>query len=226
MLGMLPDACGLVAFLTLVECTKNKPEDRGAPPPPPSAVAKPGACAGGGGEVGDPTSATIFPRVEGGYCTDPQGETRTFGDQGKLDLRAVCETAVDGECEVYLSFGLKRFVALRYVDGAGGAGSVEVYLSRFEGKPGAYGMFTKRVIADADPAGTSAPRPLDAGAAGAMGTGRAYVWKDAYVAELQYNNEEESPEALTASSALLSKRPPFWCAATAAMAGLSSDSYS
>jgi hypothetical protein len=87
------------------------------------------------------------------------------------------------------------------VDGAGGAGTVDVYLSRFADATGAYAMFTKRVIADSDPAEPTTPKPLDAGAAGAIGTGRAYVWKDQYLVELQYNNEQETPEALTQSSA-------------------------
>jgi hypothetical protein len=151
--------------------------------------------------VGDPVSASFFPRTSGAYCIDPQGETRTYGDQGKLDMDAVCTTAFDGECAVYAQFGLKRLVALRYVDGGGGAGTVEVYLSRFGDAPGAYGMFTKRVVADSDPAESTTPKPLEAGAAGALGTGRAYVWKGSYLAELQYNNEEETPAALAASSA-------------------------
>jgi hypothetical protein len=192
----------MVAFIGS-GCSKNEAADHGAPlpPPPPIDTPKPGACATGGGQVDDPISAPFFPRTVQGYCLDPQGETRTFGEKGKRDMDAVCTTAFDGECAVYAQYGLARLVALRYVDGAGGAGTVEVYLSRFGDVGGAYGMFTKRVVADADPAEPSTPKPLEAGAAGALGTGRAYVWKGSYLAELQYNNEEESPEALTASSA-------------------------
>jgi hypothetical protein len=183
-------------------CSKEeRSADNGAPPPPPVQTAKPGACADGGGQVGDPLSASFFPRTVDGYCLDPQGETRTYGEQGKLDMDAVCTTAFDGECAVYAQFGLKRLVALRFVDGGGGAGGVEVYLSRFGDETGAYGMFTKRVVADSDPAEPTTPKPLAAGGAGALGTGRAYVWKGAYLAELQYNNEEETPAALAASSA-------------------------
>jgi len=69
-------------------------------------------------------------------------------------------------------------------------------------------MFTKRVVADSDPAEPSTPQPLAAGAAGAIGTGRAYVWKDKYLVELQYNNEQETPEALARSSAKISRRSP------------------
>jgi hypothetical protein len=198
----MPKLLLAATFLTLLfaGCTKDE-KDHEAPPPPPPAAHDAGSCASGGGEVGDAISDAFFPRAAGGYCIDPQGQTRTFGEKAKLDMDAVCTTAFDGECAVYASFGLKRLVALRYVDGEGGAGTVEVYLSRFGDEGGAFGMFTKRVVADADPAEPSTPKPLEAGARGAIGTGRAYVWKDSYLAELQYNNEEETPEALATSSA-------------------------
>jgi hypothetical protein len=201
----LPGPCGWLLVLTifLAACPKDDKNDRGAPlpPPPPVEAPKPGACADGGGQVDDALSAAFFPRTVASYCLDPQGETRTFGEKGKRDMDAVCTTAFDGECAIYAQFGLKRLVALRYIDGSGGAGTVEVYLSLFGDVPGAYGMFTKRVVADADPAVPTTPKPLEAGGAGAIGTGRAYVWKGSYLAELQYNNEQETPDELTASSA-------------------------
>jgi hypothetical protein len=192
-----------VAFfgLCIAACDKPDPDAARPPPPPPVASAKPGACASGGGQVEDPISASFFPKVVDAYCVDPAGQVRTYGEQGKLDMDAVCTTAFDGECAVYNQFGLKRLVSLRYVDGSGGAGTVDVYLSRFADADGAYAMFTKRVIADSDPAEPTTPKPLAAGAAAAIGTGRAYVWKDQYLAELQYNNEQETPEALAQSSA-------------------------
>jgi hypothetical protein len=193
----------LLAMTLLLASCKDDKADHGAPlpPPPPVETTRPGACADGGGSIDDPISAAFFPRTVAGYCVDPGGETRTFGEKGKRDMDAVCTTAFDGECAIYAQFGLKRLVAFRYVDGSGGAGTVEVYLSRFGDLAGAYGMFTKRVVADADPAEPTTPKPLDAGGAAALGTGRAYVWKGAYLAELQYNNEQETPEALAASSA-------------------------
>ncbi len=149
-------------------------------------------------------SAPVFPKMlKAGaldYCLDPQGQIRAFGEKAQLTLEDVCTTAVDGECEVYKHFGLKRFVSLRYVDGSGAGGSVEVYLSQYAEPGGAYGMFTKRVIADGDPADPSAPKFLDAGGAGAIGTGRAYVWRAYQLAEIQYINENESPDQLAASS--------------------------
>ena len=196
------ELCATVLALLVAEaCTKDEKGDHGPPPPPVAQTYKAGACTDGGGEVGDRVSSAYFPRSLSGYCIDPRGETRTYGEKGKLDMDAVCNTAFDGECTVYMQFGLKRLVGLRYVNGDGGSGTVEVYLSRFGDDGGAFGMFTKRVVADADPAEPSTPKPLEAGGAGAIGTGRAYVWKGSYVAELQYNNEEETPEVLAASSA-------------------------
>lgn len=188
------------ALLLLSSCKDGKPKGDDPPPPPPPASAAPkGACASGGGEVKDPVSAPFFPRAVGGYCVDPGVEVKTYGDRGKLTMDEVCTTAFDGECEVYKRFGLKRVVALRYVDGAGKGGTVDVNLSEFADASGAYAMFTARVVAG-DPADPSTPKPLAAPAAGAIGTGRAYVWRDAHLAELQYNNELESPAQLAKSS--------------------------
>jgi len=100
---------------------------------------------------------------------------------------------------VYKSFGLRRVVTLRYIDGKGSPGAVNVNLSRFASVEGAYGFFTKRVVADADPAET-VPAALDAGGEGALGSGIAYVWRADMVAELSYTNELEPPDQLKASA--------------------------
>ncbi|MBX3222740.1 MAG: hypothetical protein KF795_19665 [Labilithrix sp.] len=189
-------------FVTAVctACKDDKPRsDTPPPPPPPVASAAPGACSSGGGELTDALSAPFFAKSTGGYCVDPQGEIKTYGEKGKLSMDEVCTTAFDGECEVYKRFGLKRVVSLHYVDGSGKGGTVEVNLSQFGDVAGAYGMFTLRVVAG-DPAEPSTPKPLAAGAAGAIGTGRAYVWRGQHLAELQYVNENESPEELAKSS--------------------------
>jgi hypothetical protein len=109
----------------------------------------------------------------------------------------VCTTAFDGECEVYKRFGLDRVVVLRYVDGSGAPNSVEVNLSRFATVEGAYAMFTKRVVADGDPARATV-KPLDAGAAGAMSSSNAYVWRGPYLVELTFVTEDSkmTPESM------------------------------
>jgi hypothetical protein len=194
-----------IAFLLLTSavvsaCNKDSSSaPQGSAPPPMESASKPGACVGGGGQVTDPASAPIFPRQAAGYCLDPHGETRVFGEGGKLSMDAICTEAFNGECEVYKGFGLKRVVQLRYIDGAGSPGSVEIYLSQFGSPDGAYGMFTKRVIADSDPV-ESAPRKLEVGGQAALGTGRAYIWKGPYLVEVQYANEQETPAQMKASS--------------------------
>src|SRR6187402_2331136 len=196
-------------------CQKERAVERGAPPPP-IASSKPGACASGGGTVKDTQSAAYFPRTAGDYCLDPNGEARAFGESAPSSLDAVCTELFDGECEIYKSFGLRRVVTLRYIDGKGSPGAVNVNLSRFSSAEGAYGFFTKRVVADADPA-EAAPAPLDAGGAGALGSGIAYVWRADLVAELSYTNELEPPDQLKASATRL--LPPIAKAMGAQMPG-------
>ena len=183
-------------------CSKEEKRGGGDPPPPPqpsASSAKPGACASGGGEITDAIAAAYLPKSVGGYCVDPQGEVKTYGEKGKLSMDEVCTTAFDGECEVYKRFGLKRVVSLHYVDGSGKGGTVEVNVSQFADVAGAYGMYTLRVVAG-DPAEPSTPKPFAAGAAGAIGTGRAYVWRGPHLVELQYVNEQEAPADLAKSS--------------------------
>ncbi|HKO47408.1 MAG TPA: DUF6599 family protein [Polyangiaceae bacterium] len=194
---------GRAAILALlacpaVACSKERATERGAPPPP-IASSKPGACASGGGTVKDSVSAAFFPRLAADYCVDPNSEARAFGENAPNSLDAVCTELFDGECEVYKSYGLKRVVTLRYIDGKGSPGAVNVNLSRFASAEGAYGFFTKRVVADADPAETG-PAPLEAGGAAALGSGIAYVWRADMVAELSYTNELEPPDQLKASA--------------------------
>ena len=160
------------------------------------------ACAAGGAEVKDPVSGAFFPKSTGAYCVDGNAEVRTYGEKAKYTMDEVCTTAFDGECEVYKRYQLKRVVSVHYVDAAGKGSTVDVILSQFSDAAGAYGMFTKRVIADGDPAEPNTPRKLAAGGAGAIGTGRAYVWKGEHLVELQYNNEQESPSELAKSSSV------------------------
>ncbi len=179
--------------------TKKGDEPRNAPPPSPAPAGSgaPSPCAGGGGQDSDPISAPLVPRMAGGFCLDPESEPKTYGDQGKLSMDEVCTTAFDGECEVYKRFGLDRVVVLRYVDGSGAPSSVEVNLSRFKTLDGAYGMFTKRVIADGDPARASV-KPLAAGAVAAMSSSNGYVWRGTYLVELTFVTEDAkmTPEGM------------------------------
>jgi len=185
------------AWLSL-GCSKKEEKVEGSAPPP-VASSKPGACTSGGGTVTDAVSSAYFPRVAGSYCIDPNGEARTYGEAAKGTLETVCTELLDGECEVYKNYGLKRVVTLRYVDGAGSPGTVNVIASRFASAEGAFAFFTKRVIADGDPV-DGTPKELAAGAEGALGTGIAYIWRGELVAELSYANELETPDQIKVTS--------------------------
>ena len=187
---------GLAVLVGAGGCRRKADEEGAAPPP--VASAKPGACVNGGGVPSDAATAAFFPRMIGDYCIDPNADARAYGEAAKGTLDDVCTELLDGECEVYKAYGLRRIVTLRYVDGKGSPGTVDVKLSRYASKEGSYGFFTKRVVADSDPIAITLT-VLDAGAAGALGSGIAYVWRGEHVAELSYTNELEPPDKMKES---------------------------
>jgi hypothetical protein len=184
---------GLCSGLTA--CSKGD-EPRGAPPPPPPE--KPATCAGGGGKIADAASAAFFPQASGGFCLDPNGGDKTFGDAASQPIERICDL-FDGECEIYMGYGVRRVIEARYVDGSGSAATVDVHLSKFATSEGAYAMFTRRIVGDGDPADEATPRPIAGGGAAALGLGNAYLWRGAYVAELTYNNETAAEAAIKAA---------------------------
>jgi hypothetical protein len=187
----------LIMALGLAAGCKND-EPRGAAPPPPPPSAKPAACAGGGGALSDTQAAPFFPKVSGGFCLDPNGGDKTYGEGASLPLDGSCDM-FDGECEVYKGFGVRRVLELRYVDGAGTPATIDVHLSKFASTEGAYAMFTKRVVGDGDPAGEDTPRPIEGGGAAALGLGNAYLWRGLYLAEITYNDESAAEPAIKAA---------------------------
>lgn len=196
--SLLP-SLSLCLALSLSACSKDNPPNRGAPPPIASSNSEK-RCSDGGGTVQDQALSPSFPRSINNFCVDPNGETRTFGEGSPKELDKICTEAFDGDCEIYKSFGLKRVSLFRYIDGTGSPASIDVVVSRFATTEGAYGMFTKRVISDADPARQDAPKELRLPGAAALGTGSAYLFRGQLVVELTYTNEQESPAQLTNSS--------------------------
>jgi hypothetical protein len=176
----------------------GREEPRQGPPPPPVASSKPAACAGGGGTLADAATAPFLPRVSGGFCLDPNGGDKAFGEGAPLPIDHICDL-FDGECEVYRGYGVRRVTEARYVDGAATPATIDVHVSRFATSEGAYAMFTRRVVGDGDPADDSTPRPIDGGGAGALGVGNAYVWRGLYLVELTYNDQTAAEAAVRAA---------------------------
>ena len=184
----------VAALLALTGCSKGD-EPRGAPPPPPPPAAKAGACAGGGGKIADAVSAPFFPRAAGGFCLDPNGGEKAFGESGSLPIEKICDL-FDGECEIYNGYGVRRVVQAHYVDGGGTAATIDVTMSRFGTSEGAYAMFTGRVVGDGDPADAATPKPTPGGGSAALGLGNAYLWRGLYLVELTYNNQDAAEAAI------------------------------
>ena len=193
--------------LAAAGCKEDKPQNTPPPgPPPPSARAagsagagaKPATCVGGGGKISDKVSAPFFPQTVGDFCLDPNGGEKTFGEQATLQLDQICDL-FDGECEIYKGFNVRRVVEARYVDGKGSPATIDIYLSKFASSEAAYGMFTKRVVGENDPAGEDTPKAIEGGGAAALGLGNAYLWRGAYLAEITYNDEAANEPAIKAA---------------------------
>jgi len=85
-------------ILLAAACNRDEDQHHGAPPPPPP-TAKPAACAGGGGKIADAASAPFFPQGSpslGGFCLDPNGGDKTFGEGASLPIDHICDL-FDGE---------------------------------------------------------------------------------------------------------------------------------
>jgi hypothetical protein len=198
-----PALAAALCALSLLGC-KDKPEERRGPPPPsaaPSVSAASRSCDQGPNPVADPAMAAIFPRTLAGYCIDPMGEYRTFGEGSSKPLDAVCTEAFDGACEQYKSFGLKSVIEFHYAASSASPAAVEVVVSKFASPDGAYGMFTSRVVGDNDPAADKFPKDMKLPGAAALGTGTSYLWRGQLFVELTYTNETETPKQVAESSA-------------------------
>jgi hypothetical protein len=144
-------------------------------------------------------TADFFPGIVAGFCLDTNGGDKACGEGTPLPIDHICDL-FDGECEVYKGYGVRHVVQVRYIDAGGTTASIEVYLSKYGSTEGAFAMFTRRVVGDADPADENAPRALDAGGAAALGLGNAYVWRGQYLAEITYNNDTASEAVIKANS--------------------------
>lgn len=192
----------LLAIVGAFGCKRAEPPVERGETPPPVETAQTNRCSQGGGTVSDAATASFFARSVAGFCIDPNSETRAYGKSAPGTLDQVCTELFDGECEVYRSYGLERVVTIRYADAKGTTSTVNVVLSRFETPRGAYGFYTKRVVADADPSDSKA-KAITAGGAAALASTISYVWRGSYVAELSYVNDSEAPDALRQSAAAI-----------------------
>lgn len=181
-------ASALVASLVLGAACDPEPPPRRDPPPIASAP-KAGACAGAEGAPRDPFARALLPLRSGALCADPHGSEKAYGEDADKPFDRACEELLDGECEVYRSFGALRTMEVRYIDDAGTPATATVLLTKFNTSEGAYAMFTLRVVGDGDPAAESAPRPIPGNVLAAAGVNNAYVVRGPFLAEVVLTDE-------------------------------------
>ncbi|MBW2529163.1 MAG: hypothetical protein JRI23_33615 [Deltaproteobacteria bacterium] len=187
----------LAATLATAALAGGCEQDRSAPSPrptPSSSAASQRPCEAKPA-LADPNNAQYLPKAVGGFCLDPTGSDRSYGEQSKTPIADICEV-IDGDCEIYKQHDVQRVVEIRYVDGRGTSATIDLYLSKFSSRDKAYAMFTKRVVGDGDPAHPDAHRPIDGGGAAALGIGNAYVWRGQFLGEMTLNDGTASTDAL------------------------------
>ena len=182
-------------LLTLAVGCEDKPVPKREPPPPAGKVvacdAKP--------KLNNPANVALLPPKTGGYCIDPTGSDKAYGEGEKADIKDICNL-FDGECEIYLNLKVKHVVEARYVDGAGSGATIDVYLSKFATTTHAYAMYTKRVVGEQDPAHPDVAKHIAGGGSAALGMGNAMLWRGPYLVELTANDSNASMKQMMALS--------------------------
>ncbi|MBK8256044.1 MAG: hypothetical protein IPK82_25670 [Polyangiaceae bacterium] len=174
---------GALAIGLLVACEPEKPPRRD-PPPMQTGAARGGVCTSGAETPRDPMVAAVLPMRSGAYCVDPHGSDKAYGDDAPKPFDRACEELLDGECEVYKSFGALRTVESRYVSDLGDAATITVLVTKFSTAEGAYAMFTQRVVGDGDPASEVTPKPVEAPLPIARGANNVYLVRGPFLAEI------------------------------------------
>jgi len=128
----------------------------------------------------------------GGFCIDPDSDVRRYGTGADAALDAVCVELVNGECELYKSYGLEGVKTLQYVSDAGDRRTVNVIVSSFRFTAGAFGFFTRRILGDGRPNQITV-KDLTVQGRAVEGIGMTMLWRGKQVVELTYVSEDETP---------------------------------
>jgi hypothetical protein len=192
---------------------------QGTPPPPPPSGA-PAASGGAPGKslcdanvgISDPKVAQILPAQIGQFCVQKADAVRAWGDGTGKKIEDVSDL-IDGAGEIYSNdYFAKRYDSLKYVDGKGTGAEVEIALTTYDKPENAYGLFSYRAVANADPdpetakkQGRTALRTMKGGGAAALGNASALLWKGPYLVELTYSPDptKSAEEAKAAADKIL-----------------------
>ena len=211
-----------VLVVTALFACKDDPKPAPTPPPPQPG---PGVVASGSNAakslceastigIGDAKVAALLPTTVEGYCVIKSAPAKSFGEGTPNKIENISDV-IDGAGQVYSGnyFG-KRRDQVKYVHGKGTGAEVEVVLTTFDKPENAYGLFTYRVVANADPdpevAKSKERRPwqrVKGGGVSALGSAALVLWKGNYLAELSYNPDPtmDKAAAMKAADDLLPK---------------------
>lgn len=139
-----------------------------------------------------------MPARAAGYCVDPNGDVKRYGEGAALSLDSVCVELFNGECEIYKRYGLQSVKTVNYVSERSATISVSAVISSFGTSSGAHGFFTRRVVGDGLPSQATVESFEVTGRA-AMGAGVSYLWRGKQVVEMSYVSELETPDEVASS---------------------------
>jgi hypothetical protein len=215
----LPFAALVALALPLVAaCKDDKPAEKGAPPPPPPASApasgsasgaaagNAAACAPAAAGIDDAKLAAVLPATVEGFCAQKSG-VESYGEGTSKKVENITDV-IDGGGDIYVhAFFAKRWDRLKFKDSKKPKAEVEITISAFERPENAYAFFGERAVSDADPdpavMAKQQRRPLKAvtvGGLGALGKAHALLWRDKYLVELDYIDDDATPDELTAAA--------------------------
>lgn len=218
-------ACSMACLALGLAACKEDPKPAPTPPPPgpgpvaasgsgPAGVAAKSLCEPAAVGIADAKVAALLPDLVEGHCVIKTAPAKSFGEGTATKIENVSDI-IDGAGQVYSgNYFAKRYDQLKYVDGKGTGAEVEVVLTTFDKPENAYGLFTYRVVANADPdpevAKSKDRRPwqsVKAGGAAALGSAALVLWKGNYLVELSYSPDptKDKAAALKAADELLPK---------------------
>jgi hypothetical protein len=213
----------VVAALVLAACKGDKEQAPRGTPPPSVATAPSGAgsvpvkgagCDPASVGIADAKVASLLPATVEGFCVTKADPVRSWGEGTGKKIEDVSDI-IDGAGEIYSrDYYAKRYDSLKYVDGSGSGAEVEIALTTYEKPENAYGLFTYRAVANADPdpeaakaQGRTPMRIIGGAGAAALGNASAIAWKGPYLVELTYSPDptKTAAEATAAADKILPK---------------------
>jgi hypothetical protein len=209
-----------------IGCKDDKGGGPGKPqgsPPPSSTTPAPGtsgsgapgaaaaaskACEPSVSGIDDAKLAALLPAQIEGFCAQKSG-VESFGEGTTKKVENITDV-IDGGGDIYVhAYFAKRWDRLKFHTGqaTNPKAEVEVTISAYERPENAFGFFAERAVSDADPDPEVMAKqqrrplkPIAVAGVGALGKGHAILWRDKYLVELDYIDDDAAPDELVAAA--------------------------